>query len=152
MTHTDLPRCHEIVEATLATDQVSLTYAERLLRRKRLVGQSGQAFIVDLAHVQSVDEGQAFLLETGHQVAILAADEDLLEIRGPLLRLAWHIGNRHTPCEMGADVLRIQADHVLEKMLKTLGAEVTAVRGSFRPEGGAYGHGRTMGHGHSHDH
>jgi urease accessory protein len=64
------------------------------------------------------------------------------------VRLAWHIGNRHTPCQIEAHRLVIRADHVLADMLRGLGAEVTEATEAFTPEGGAYGLGRTMGHAH----
>lgn len=65
-----------------------------------------------------------------------------------LARYAWHIGNRHTPCQIEAARLVIRADHVLEHMLLGLGARVTRVSEPFIPEKGAYGMGRTMGHDH----
>ncbi|MGB0905679.1 MAG: urease accessory protein UreE, partial [Mangrovicoccus sp.] len=74
---------------------------------------------------------------------------DLLEVRGAhLLRLAWHIGNRHTPCEIQSDALLIRDDHVIAAMLTTLGAKISKIDAPFQPEGGAYGHGRTFGHSH----
>ena len=80
---------------------------------------------------------------------VKAAEEPLLRITGPdLPRLAWHIGNRHTPCQIEEDHLRIQRDPVIRHMLEHLGATVTEVDATFTPEGGAYGHGRT----HSHEH
>ena len=71
-----------------------------------------------------------------------------------LLRVAWHLGNRHLPTQLLGDRLRIRRDHVIEAMLVQLGAFVVPVEAAFDPEGGAYGHGRTFGHdhGHSHDH
>ena len=79
----------------------------------------------------------------------LAAEEDLLEITGPdLVRLAWHIGNRHMPCQIEADRLLIQRDHVIRDMLNHLGATLREVSEPFTPEGGAYGHGRTHAHAH----
>jgi len=94
------------------------------------------------------------LLEDGRIIAVRAADEPVLVVRGDLPRLAWHIGNRHTPCQIGADHRVIRADHVLEAMLTRLGARVAPGMAPFTPEGGAYGHGRTMGHDHGprHDH
>ena len=68
-----------------------------------------------------------------------------------LARLAWHVGNRHTPAEILEGRLRILRDHVLEDMLIRLGAEIRHLEAPFRPEGGAYGMGRTHGHSHSHD-
>jgi len=139
-------------------DRVVLDYAERMIRRKRLVGVGGTAFVVDLARATHLNPGQAFRLSDGRTVEIDAAEEPLIEIRGDLARLAWHIGNRHTPCEIHTDCLRIAEDKVLFDMLQVLGADLTHVTGTFTPEGGAYGHGRTMGHshdhsdGHTHDH
>ena len=153
-----LPLAHTVVHAHAGDDTISLSYADRLLRRKRLTSDGGVAFLVDLAETRGLDEYDAFLLDDGRRILVRAADEDLIEITGDLVRLAWHIGNRHTPCEIGSEALRIQDDHVLRAMLDQLGAVTRAVRGPFRPEGGAYGHGRTMGHshgpegGHSHDH
>ncbi|MEL6916017.1 MAG: urease accessory protein UreE [Pseudomonadota bacterium] len=129
---------------------VTLDFAGRLLRRKRLVRDDGADFLVDLPHTTHVEPGQAFLLDTGEAVEVRAARETLLKVTGALPRLAWHIGNRHTPCELHDDHLLIQADPVLREMLTQLGAGVEEVTGPFRPEGGAYGHGRTMGHSHDH--
>ncbi len=129
-------------------DRVHLDYEGRFLRRKRLEGQGGTSFLVNLAETVSLDEGDAFELLDGRLIEVLADDEPLLEIKGALTRLAWHIGNRHTPCQIVAEALLIRQDHVLEAMLKQLDATVRPVFAPFRPEGGAYGHGRTMGHDH----
>jgi urease accessory protein len=132
----------------LATARVVLGYDERFLRRKRLTMASGEGFLVDLAETTNLLAGDAFELTDGRLVEIAAAEEPVLIIRGDLVRLAWHIGNRHTPCQIEADRLVIRADHVLAGMLRGLGATVTEARASFMPEGGAYGLGRTMGHAH----
>jgi urease accessory protein len=132
----------------LATGRVVLGYDERFLRRKRLVTLSGDSFMVDLAETTNLHAGDAFELSDGRLVEIVAADEDVLIITGDLPRLAWHIGNRHTPCEVRPDALIIRADHVLAAMLAGLGAGVVPARMPFTPEGGAYGMGRTMGHAH----
>ncbi|MGY6409475.1 MAG: urease accessory protein UreE [Alkalilacustris sp.] len=143
---------------TRAADRITLDYEARFLRRKRLTADGGLQFVVDLPETVSLEDGDALELEDGRLVEVVAAAEPLVAVTGPVLpRLAWHIGNRHTPCEIGADRLVIRHDHVLEEMLRGLGATVERFEGPFRPEGGAYGHGRTMGHshgpggGHSHD-
>lgn len=128
----------------------TLDYDARFLRRKRLESDCGTAFLVDLAQTTSLDEGDVLLLSDGRGVMIRAAAEDLLEVRGDLPRLAWHIGNRHTPCQIGPDRLLIQRDPVIAHMLEHLGAQTTPVREAFCPEGGAYGHGRTHAHEHGH--
>ncbi len=134
-----------------AFDTIELTYDGRFLRRKVLTTTRGTRFLVDLAHTTSLDHGDAFELEDGRFVEVVAADEELLEVTGAdLVRIAWHVGNRHTPCQIETDRLLIQRDHVIWKMLHLIGAEVREISEPFRPEGGAYGHGRT--HGHVHDH
>lgn len=151
---TTLPIARRILHDApkVISDQVVLDYDQRLIRRKRLVARGGLTFLVDLAEVTNLDDHWGFLLEDGRAVGVLPAPEDLMEIRGDLPRLAWHIGNRHTPCAMAPDHLRIRRDHVIEAMLIQLGAHLTPVIGPFRPEGGAYGKGRTMGHDHHHAH
>jgi urease accessory protein len=89
----------------------------------------------------------------GQEIVIQAAPEPLLEVTGDSLhRIAWHIGNRHTPCQIEEVRLLIQRDHVIKDMLEKIGATVAEVVEPFTPEGGAYGHGRTHGHDHSHTH
>ncbi len=127
---------------------VSLGYDARILRRKRLVTTAGEGFLVNLAEVTSFAGGEGFVLDDGRIIEVIPAPEEVLVIRGDLARLAWHIGNRHTPCQIEADRLIIRPDHVLQAMLAQLGAQVSTETAPFTPEGGAYGVGRTMGHSH----
>ncbi len=131
------------------TDTVTLAYDERFLRRKLLTTDQGDGFFVDLPETVSLNAGDAFKLEDGRLIGVRPAIEALLEVKGvDLVRLAWHIGNRHTPCQLGPDRLLILQDHVMRNMLIKLGAELRDVSETFTPEGGAYGHGRTHGHAH----
>ena len=95
-------------------------------------------------------------VQDGRIVAILAAAEELVEIEADgldaLIRIAWHLGNRHLPTQLVPGALRIRRDHVIADMLVKLGAEVAEIMAPFNPEGGAYGHGRTHGHDHGHHH
>lgn len=158
----DLPPARRLVRDAPETcyDLVVLDYDQRLMRRKRLVTVHDEGFLVDLPAVTSLDDWWGFELEDGRLIQVVAAEEPLVQVTGPdLPRLAWHIGNRHTPCQIEATRLMIRRDHVLEAMLTQLGAVLAHVTEPFTPEGGAYGHGRTMGHdhgghdqgGHSHD-
>lgn len=133
-------------------DRLALDYDARFLRRKRIRTVSGGHVMVDLAETVSLDAGDALECDGGALVAIEAAPEPLLRVSGDLPRLAWHIGNRHTPCAVGQDHLLIREDHVLADMLRGLGADVSPLVAPFEPEGGAYGHGRTLGHHHGHAH
>lgn len=146
--HEIVRHCHDAV-----ADTVTLDYEARFLRRKRLVTDGGLAVLLDLPETTSLDHMDALKLSDGRLIGVRAGAEALLEVTGDnLTRLAWHIGNRHTPCQIEAERLLIREDHVLADMLGKLGARVQPVQAPFTPEGGAYGHGRTMGHDHGHDH
>jgi urease accessory protein len=133
-------------------DSVSLTYEDRFLRRKVLTLASGTQLLVDLEQTTSLDHGGRLITSQG-EVEIIAAPEALLEVTADALhRIAWHIGNRHTPCQIEETRLLIQRDHVIADMLSKIGATTREVTEPFTPEGGAYGHGRTHGHDHSHTH
>lgn len=133
-----------------------LSYDARFLRRKVIEATNGETVLVDLPQTTSLNHGDGLESSEGLIIEVLAADEDLLQIKGEnLVQLAWHIGNRHTPCQIEADHLLIQNDAVIAHMLEHLGATVTVVQRPFTPEGGAYGHGRTHSHAHvhtAHDH
>lgn len=135
-----------------AHDTIALDYEGRFLRRKRLQTAAGLSFLVDLPEVANLTGGEAFALDDGRLIELSCALEPVLVVTGDLTRLAWHIGNRHTPCQIEAGRLVIRDDHVLEAMLRGLGAKVERRMEPFRPESGAYGTGRTMGHEHGHFH
>lgn len=131
-----------------AADSLTLTYEARFLRRKVLTTDGGAQVLVDLPQTTSLNHGGRLPTEKG-EIEILAAPEPLLEVTGDhLLRLAWHIGNRHMPCQIEDARLLIQQDHVIRDMLEKLGATLRDVTEPFTPEGGAYGHGRTHSHAH----
>ena len=143
---------HKIVhdiDKNAASAEITLDYEGRFLRRKRLVANTGEAFMVELPETVSLSATDGFLLDDGRLIAVRPKPEPLLKItHSHLPRIAWHIGNRHTPCQIEQNYLLIQQDHVLEDMLHLLGADTEKLVARFTPEGGAYGHGRT----HSHDH
>ena len=151
---TDLPPAARLLTQAPAQcyDLVVLDYDARLMRRKRLVTVHDEGFLVDLPAVTNLDDYWGFELADGRAIQIVAAEEQVLIVTGNLPRLAWHIGNRHTPCEIHPHYLLIREDHVLERMLRGLGAGITRASRPFAPESGAYGTGRTMGHDHGTDH
>jgi urease accessory protein len=108
--------------------------------------QPAADFLLDLEAAVALRGGDALVLEDGRLVEVVAAPEPLLEIRGSdplhLVRLAWHLGNRHLPTQIMGKGLRIRRDHVIEEMLKGLGARVIEIDAPFDPEGGAYAGGR----------
>ena len=135
----------------VATDTVVLDYDHRHRRRMVMTGGGGLAFLLDLAEATALRDGDGLVLEDGRIVAVKAAPESLAEIGGRdtahLLRLAWHIGNRHLPAEIRGDRLLIRRDHVIEDMLVGLGASIAHVSAPFDPEGGAYAGHEHGGHG-----
>ncbi|MFD1509671.1 urease accessory protein UreE [Lacimonas salitolerans] len=151
---TDLPVVQTLLRTghwSGAADTVTLDYDARFLRRKRLETDGGLPFVVDLEATTSLNPGDALEFPGGVLVEIRAAKEPVLIVTGPdLARLAWHIGNRHTPCQVEAGRLLIQRDPVIAHMLAHLEATVTEATEAFTPEGGAYGHGRTHAHAHGH--
>jgi urease accessory protein len=138
-------------------DSVVLDFDERYRRRIVMTGVGGFAFLLDLPDAAMLRGGDGLRLEDGRIVEVVAAPEPLAEIRAAdalsLLRVAWHLGNRHLTVEMGPKALRIRRDPVIEDMARGLGARVVPVEAPFNPEGGAYvqaeGHGHG-GHGHAH--
>lgn len=143
-----------------ASDRIELSFDQRWRRRLTLTSAGGLAFLLDLPHAQVLRGGDALVLEDGRIIAVDAAGEELLEARAgastSLARLAWHLGNRHTPTAIEPDRILVRHDHVLADMLRGLGADVRAVIAPFDPEGGAYatgnGHAQRPHHHHAPDH
>jgi len=138
-------------------DTVELDHEERHRRRVALKGAGGTEVLLDLEKATALKDGDAMKLEDGRLVQVRAKPERLIEIRSEnplrLLKVAWHIGNRHTPAELAGDALYIAEDHVLEEMVRGLGVAIAHVERPFEPERGAYeGHGHNHGHNHGHDH
>ena len=136
-------------------DVVVLDFDGRHRRRIAMTGVKGLVFLLDLAEVSALQNGDGLVLEDGRLVRVEAAKELLFEVTcansDHLLRVAWHLGNRHLPTELLSNRLRIRQDHVIEDMLKKLGACVQKLEAPFNPEGGAYGFGHTHGHGQNQD-
>jgi len=132
------------VDAKAIADTVVLTFEDRRRRRGVIQTVAGLDILVDLPEAPALAHGDAYELEDGRLIEIVAEAEPLLEVKGrdPLhqMRLAWHLGNRHLETEIGPKWLRIRQDHVIADMLKGLGARVVEIEGPFQPEGGAYHH------------
>src|ERR1700691_539588 len=127
-----------------AVDCIALDAHDRHRRRIVLTGEKGTTFLLDLPRAAALRDGDGLLLDDGAIVRIAGRPEPLVEIAAAstqgLARLAWHIGNRHIDVQIVGDVLRIRRDHVIEDMLRGLGARVTPIAAPFEPEAGAYAH------------
>ena len=138
--------------AAAAIDRVVLDADERHRRRITLRGERGTAFLLDLPHAMALRDGDGLVLEDGTIVRVAGKPEPLVEIAAAgsheLARLAWYIGNRHTEVQIVGERLRIRRDHVLEEMLRGLGAQMRPIEAPFDPEPGAYGHGNRHGDDH----
>jgi urease accessory protein len=125
-----------------ALDRVVLDAADRHRRRLVLKGERGTDFMLDLDEAVALRDGDGIVLDDGAMVLVAGEAEPLLEIVAPtplgLIRLAWHLGNRHTDVQVVGDRLRIRHDHVLKEMVCGLGATVAQVDAPFDPEGGGH--------------
>ena len=139
-------------------DSVVLDFDDRHRRRMVMAGTRGLEFLLDLENAVALRGGDALVLDDDRLVEVVAAPEPLVEIRCKdpehLVRVAWHLGNRHLPTQVTARGLRIRRDHVIEAMVTGLGARIIEIEAPFDPEGGAYAGG---GHapapkGGAHDH
>ena len=143
------------VDVVRVIDRVVLDADERHRRRIMLIAEGGTQFLVDLPRATVLRDGDGLVLDDGAIVRICGKPEPLIEVAGEspfdLARLAWHIGNRHVDVQFVGEGLRIRRDHVLEEMLRGLGARVASIEAPFEPECGAYRHGHENQH-HDHDH
>lgn len=139
--------------AERAAGRITLPYDDRHRRRLRLTADDGTEFLLDLERAAVLRDGDGLALDDGAWIAVRAAAEDVLEVTaaapGDLVRLAWHIGNRHIPAELSAGRILIRDDPVIADMLRGLGAVVAPARAPFTPEGGAYA-GGVREHRHAH--
>jgi urease accessory protein len=142
-------------------DTVVLDFDDRHRRRMAMSGTRGLQFLLDLENAVALRGGDALVLDDGRPIEVVAAPEPLAEIRGAdphhLIRVAWHLGNRHLPTQIMPKALRIRRDHVIESMVKGLGARVIEIEAPFDPEGGAYAeafhpHAETHSHAHAEAH
>jgi urease accessory protein len=130
-------------------DEISLSYEDRFIRRKKLIANNGTEFLVNLEETVSVNENNFFELENGNLIKVLSKEENLIEITGDNLKqIIWHIGNRHLPCQIEENRILIQGDAVILDMVLKLHGNVKKIFEKFKPEGGAYGMGRTHSHKH----
>ena len=127
-----------------AQDFIVLDAQDRHRRRIVFVGEHGATYLLDLPRPAQLRDGDGLLLEDGSLVRVTGKPEPLIEIAAAseheLARIAWHLGNRHTEVQIAGNTLRIRRDHVLESMLRGLGASLSYLDAPFDPETGAYGH------------
>lgn len=151
-------RCGNILpagswDARAAIDAVVLDYDMRRRRRIVLTTEAGASLLLDLERPAHLREGDGLATEAG-VVVVRARPEALLEIHAhdtdELVRIAWHLGNRHLPVQLLPGRLRIRADHVIADMVRGLGGHASGIAAPFDPEEGAYA--PAGAHHHAHDH
>jgi urease accessory protein len=134
-----------------ATDTVLIDFDRRHRRRIQMMTEGGAELLLDLPQAVRLRDGDGLALEDGRVVLVKARPEALLDIHAHdaagLVRIAWHLGNRHLPVQLLGDHIRIRADHVIADMVRGLGGHVHAIDAPFDPEAGAY----AGGHQHQHD-
>jgi urease accessory protein len=129
-------------DALSAVDSVLLDHDHRHRRRIALRTEAGAELLLDLPQAARLRDGDGLALENGGVVRVRAKPERLLEIRASddatLLRIAWHLGNRHLPLQALNRQLRIRIDHVIADLVTQLGGKVEELEAPFDPEAGAY--------------
>lgn len=139
-----------------AADTVVLAFDDRHRRRMAITATRGLEFLLDLPKAIALRGGDALVLEDGRLIEVVASPEPLVEIRADdprqMMRIAWHLGNRHLPMQIVGRGLRIRRDHVIEDMLRGLGAKIVEIEAPFDPEGGAYAEAPAAHAEHGHDH
>ncbi len=138
---------------------VELDWDVRQKSRFDATDSQGRQIGVFLPRGTAVRGGDVLVAEDGSLIRVIAAPQPVLVITHcsqhgtpfDLTRAAYHLGNRHVPIELKPDHLKIEPDHVLAAMLRSMHLIVHEAEGAFEPEGGAYGsHGATGGHSHGH--
>ncbi len=132
-------------------DTVLIDFDRRHRRRIQLTTESGADLLLDLPQAARLRDGDGLVVEGGGIVLVKARPEPLLDIHAHdaagLVRIAWHLGNRHLPVQLLGSHIRIREDHVIAEMVRGLGGHVHAIDAPFDPEAGAY----AGGHQHHHD-
>jgi urease accessory protein len=126
-------------DAAVAVDRVVLDADDRQRRRVVFTGEGGTVCLLDLAKPVTLRDGDGLVLDDGSVLRIAGVAEPLVELGtrtpGDFVRLAWHLGNRHTDVQLVGDRIRIRRDHVLEGMASGLGASIAPLEAPFDPEG-----------------
>lgn len=119
-----------------------LTAEERTRTRHRFEVPDEQIIFFRLPRGTIVRDGDFLETENGELIHILAKPESVLKIVTPnyltLLRVAYHLGNRHVPIEITPEYIYLKPDPVLVEMLSYLGVEIIEEIMPFQPESGAY--------------
>jgi len=122
--------------------ELILPFDLRQKSRLRTRLASGEEAGVFLQRGEVLRDGDLLTAEDGRVVRVRAQPEAVLDLlcdtASQRVRLAYHLGNRHVPLQIGDAWLRIADDVVLRKMAEGLGAVVIARDAPFEPEPGAY--------------
>ena len=133
------------------SDQVLIDFDRRHRRRITLSTEGGEELLLDLPQATRLRDGDGLELDDGRIVRVVSRPEPLHDIHAhdmaTLVRIVWHLGNRHLPVQMLGEHVRIRADHVIADMVRGLGGHVYELSAPFDPEAGAY----AGGHQHHHD-
>ncbi|AWB33619.1 urease accessory protein UreE [Orrella marina] len=141
----------------MAVQKLALTSHQRNRSRLACLLPDGQGAAIILPARQSMHPGDRLLSACGcHCVEIVAANEPLLRIEADspfaLMRVVYHLANRHVPAMLLPEAVLIEPDTVLADLVLRLGARVNRVEAPFVPESGAYAGSHEHGSGHAHLH
>ena len=132
--------CHEgnFLDLTLSSDQ------RRVIRGKRK-SDCNQELQLQLPREGILIDGD--ILRTNQKnlfVKIIAQKEKLIEITAKtdleIIKVAYHLGNRHVEIEINENILFTQSDYIIEELLKNFDVVYSKVEKKFFPEIGAFHH------------
>ena len=128
---------------------LSLSLEDRQRSRLAAMLPNGRAVAVLLPRGEQMQHGDV-------RVLVQAAVQELMQIQATsmyeLMRLVYHLANRHVRAMLKVDAVLIEPDPVLAEMVRGLGGAVTLVQEPFIPEGGAYASRQGGGGHHHHSH
>lgn len=126
---------------------IELDWDVRQKSRFDTTDSHGRQVGIFLPRGTAVRGGDVLVAEDGSLIRVIASPQPVLVITHctehgtpfDLTRAAYHLGNRHVPIELKPDHLKIEPDHVLAAMLRSMHLIVREAEEAFEPEGGAYG-------------
>ena len=128
----------DFLKLTLNSDQ------RRILRGKK-ISDCYQEVLLQLPRGGKLNDGDVLLTNYDQLfVKIIARKEKLLEISSKsmleLIKVAYHLGNRHLEIEIYKDILLAKKNYIIEDLLKNFNVNFIETEKKFFPETGAFNH------------
>ncbi len=128
----------EAAPAGTASVELRLTYAQRRKAGLVVTLKSGEQVEINTQPGEVLRGGDLLALSDGRVAQVLAEAEGLVHIEDArpalLARIAYELGNRHMPVEIGEGYLRAKQGTGIEDYVKGLGVRPRRMIAPFEPE------------------